>query len=71
MRCLIIVSYVPAVLVRSQYWFVPLALISATWLYAATSRHRRERRWITGVILPLVAIIPLVANAMALFGLAR
>jgi hypothetical protein len=71
MKCLIIVSYVPAVLVRSQYWFVPLALVSATWLYAATSRHRRERRWIKGVILPLAALVPLVVNAIALLGLAR
>jgi hypothetical protein len=71
MESLIIVSYVPAVLVRSEYWFLPLALASAVWLYTATSQQRRERRWMTGVIIPLVVIVPLVANAIALLGLAR
>jgi hypothetical protein len=68
---LILVTYVPAVLVRSEHWFLPLALISAAWLYTATRRQRRERRWMKGVVIPLVVIVPLVANAIALLRPAR
>ncbi len=71
LECLILVSYAPAVLVPSPYWFLPLALASVAWIFIATSRQRRERRWITGVAIPLAAIVPLVANAIALLGRAR
>lgn len=69
LECLIIVSYVPALLVRSHHWFLPLALLSTAWLYIATSRQRRERRSMKGAIIPLVAIVPLVAKAIALLRL--
>jgi hypothetical protein len=65
-RCLIIATYVPAVLVQSLYWFLPLALVSAGVLFSLTKRQLREGKWKNGAIIPLVSLIPLLIHAIAL-----
>jgi hypothetical protein len=66
LESLIIVTYVPAVLVRSHCWFLALALVSTAWLYTATSRQRRKHRWMKGAVIPLAAVVPLAAHGIAL-----
>jgi hypothetical protein len=65
-KCLIIATYVPAALVQSLFWFLPLALVSVGVLFMTTKRQRRERGWVKGVIIPLVGLVPLIINAIAL-----
>ena len=66
-KCLIFATYVPAVLVQSLHWFLPLALVSAGVLLSVTARQRRNRKWIRASIIPLVGLVPLVVRAIALF----
>lgn len=66
-RCLILATYVPAVLVQSLYWFLPLALVSAGILFSLAKRQLREGKWKKGAIIPLVSLVPLLIHAIALF----
>jgi hypothetical protein len=65
-KSLIVATYVPAVLVQSLYWSLPLALVSAGVLFMTTKRQRTERKWVRGVIIPLMGLVPLVVHAIAL-----